>query len=102
MKTKCINSCDKNDLAAKKYVKRNRITVDNMMRLMKDYGQDGIDHLLEGLFLRGAEYSDRAMIKKASDWLEENLARETSIIASGTANINFENVIRQFKQAMKI
>ena len=40
------------------------------------------------------------IIDNACKWLEENLAKETSIVASGTVNINFENVIRQFKKEM--
>ncbi len=41
------------------------------------------------------------IIDNACKWLEENLARETTIIASGTVHINFENVIRQFRKTMK-
>ena len=52
-------------------------------------------------FLRGAEWADSTMIDKACEWLEENLAKETSLLCSGIVHVNFNSAIRKFKQAMK-
>lgn len=40
-------------------------------------------------------------IEKACKWLEENLAKETSLLYSGIVHVNFNSAIRKFKQAMK-
>ena len=43
-----------------------------------------------------------AFIEKAVEWLSNNLAKETSLIASGIVNVDFKNVIEQFQKAMKL
>lgn len=49
----------------------------------------------------GYDLGYKEAVNKACEWLEENLVKETTIIACGSASINFENVIKQFKKAMQ-
>lgn len=42
-----------------------------------------------------------AFIDKACEWLEENLAKETSVIGNGIVTINFRGAIEAFKKAME-
>lgn len=41
------------------------------------------------------------LLNKAVEWLKENLAKETTILACGSVTINFNNVIEKFKKAME-
>ncbi len=43
-----------------------------------------------------------AFVEKAVEWLSNNLAKETSVIASGIVSVDFKNVIEQFQKAMKL
>jgi hypothetical protein len=43
--------------------------------------------------------TQKQMINKATKWLEENLAKETSAIVCGSANIDFKHAIEEFKKA---
>ena len=59
------------------------------------------------LFIVGAEWADEHPREglwdkeKVIKWLENNLAKETSVLYSGIININFNNVITQLCKAME-
>ena len=41
------------------------------------------------------------LINKACEWLENNIVKETSIVASGYVSINFNSVIDNFRKYME-
>lgn len=51
--------------------------------------------------LRAVEIGKEELLEKATKWLENNIAKETTIIYSGVVSINFDRVIKEFKKAME-
>ncbi len=57
----------------------------------------GYTFKLEDMFMAGAKWQKEQTI----EWLEENLAKETSVIGNGNVTIKFRGAIEAFKKAME-
>ena len=96
-----ISNEEYNDVVNELIFGKEKSVSENLEEAANDYAHDLVhDDVFEN-FIAGAQWQKEQMITKACEWLEENLAKETSVIGNGNVTIKFRGAIEAFKKAME-